>query len=307
MYFKKERAGKDPFFGFGKKSNIYHYFFEKGKELGFDMFLASGPDSYVNNLQFKNPSYFDGNAFIKQKKTITADAIYDRSGGTNFPNNKIDKKVLNCSEFKILCNDKNKMYEYFGEFMPKSFKIRNRSDLNKSLKEFVPGSLIVLKPAKGLGGKGILIEKAATLKKVKLDSKKEYVLQEFIDTSCGIRGITKEKHDLRVVVVNGKITLSHIRIPKKGGFLANASQGAAIKEIPLKEIPAEAICIVRKVQKIIDKKFQKPIYSVDIGMTKEGPFIFELNDQIGFPSEKMRNAKNFIDGLLDSLKILSQN
>lgn len=307
MYFKKRRDGKDPFFSFGKKRKVYHYFFERGRKLGFDMFLASGPDSYKNNLKFKNPLYFDGRSFVRKKGTIAADAIYDRSGGTSFPNNKIDKKVLNCSKFKILCNDKNKMYGYFTQFMPKSLRIRRASDLNKALERFDPNSLVVLKPANGLGGKGILIEKPTTLRKAKLDEKKEYILQEFIDTSCGIKGLTKEKHDLRVVVINGKVTLSHIRTPKKGEFLANASQGATIKEIPLKKIPVDVLNIVRKVQKIVDKRFQRPIYSVDIGVTRNGPFIFELNDQIGFPNEEMENAKKFVDRIISSLKEISQN
>lgn len=307
MYFKKERLGKDPFLNFGKKRKVYHYFFQKGKGLGFDMFLASGKESYLGGLKFKNPAFFNGKDFIIQEKIVTADGIYDRSGGMDFPPKKIDAKVLNCSKFKILCNDKNSMYALLEKFMPKSFKIKSQKKLKEALKNFNDSSLIVLKPAKGLGGKGIIIDKKNVLESTILEKGKSYVLQEFADTSCGIKGIAEEKHDLRVVIVEGKIVLSHVRIPKKGSYLANAAQGGKIKEVALDKIPTDAVDIVKKIQKIIDKKFGFPLYSIDFGITSQGPQVFELNDQIGFPRDSMKNAKKFIDTLLQSIKRISEN
>lgn len=306
MYFKKERPGKDPFLNFGKKRKVYHYFFQKGKSLGFDMFLASGKKTYLSELKFRNPAFFNGKDFIVQKNVISADGIYDRSGGMDFPPKRIGKKVLNCSEFKILCNDKNAMYILLGKFMPKSFEINSQKKLQENLENFNDSSLIVLKPAKGLGGKGIVIAKKNVIKNVLLEKKKTYVLQEFADTSCGIKGITKEKHDLRVVIVEGKIVLSHVRIPKKGSYLANAAQGGKIKEVPLDKIPKEVKNITKKIQKIIDKKFDFPLYSIDFGITPKGPRIFELNDQIGFPRDSMKNYKKFINTLLKSIQRISK-
>ena len=305
MYFRKERPGADPFLKFGEKRSIYRYFFQKGRELGFDMFLVSGPQSYLGGLRFKNPAFFDGENFILQNKIITADAIYDRSGGVGFPPPEIDTRVLNCSTFKILCNDKNLMYGYFGKFMPKSFEVKNSSDLKKFLKKFNPASLAVLKPANGLGGKNIIINKASNLSGTILEKEKAYVLQEFIDTSCGIENITKEKHDLRVVVANGKIVFSHLRTPRKGSLLANAAQGGSIREVSLEKIPENVLAIISKMRKLIDKKFNFPIYSIDFGITERGPLVFELNDQIGFPREDMENAKLFVNTLLESLSSLA--
>lgn len=307
MYFKKERPGKDPFLNFKKKRKVYRYFFQKGKSIGFDMFLASGEKTYLGGLKFENPAYFNGKKFIIQKRVITADAIYDRSGDMSFPPKKIDAKVLNCSTFKIICNDKNLMYSLFGKFMPKSFEIKSQKKFKEALDNFNESSLAVLKPAKGLGGKGIIIAKKNILKDAILEREKTYVLQEFADTSCGIKGIAKEKHDLRVVIVEGKIVLSHVRTPKKGGFLANAAQGGKIKEVALNKIPKDVKIIAKKIQKIIDKKFGFPIYSIDFGITLEGPRVFELNDQIGFPKDSMKNYKKFIIALLKSLKRISEN
>lgn len=307
MYFKKERLEEDPFLNFGKKRKVYHYFFQKGKNLGFDMFLASGKETYLGGLKFKNPTFFDGKDFIIQEKIITADGIYDRSGGMDFPPKKIDRKVLNCSKFKILCNDKNAMYTLLGKYMPKSFEIKSQKKFTEALRNFDESSLIVLKPAKGLGGKGIIIDKKNVLENTILEKGKSYVLQEFADTSCGIKGIAKEKHDLRVVIVEGKIVLSHVRIPKKGSFLANASQGGKIKEVSLDKIPKNVISIVKEIQKIIDKNFGFPLYSIDFGITPKGPRVFELNDQIGFPGDYMKNSKKFINEIMKSLNRLSNN
>ncbi len=305
MYFKKERPSQDPFLNFGKKRSIYRYFFLKGTSLNFDMYLASGPNSYLGGLKFKNPAFFNGEIFSAYNGIIEANAVYDRSGGVAFPPPKMDSKVLNCSAFKILCNDKNLMYQYFGKFMPKSFEIKTATDLKVFLKKFSPASLAVLKPANGLGGKNILIDKASNLASAVLEKGMRYTLQEFIDTSRGITGLTTQTHDLRVVIVNGKIILSHLRTPKQGSLLANAAQGGTLQEVPLEKIPANVLSIVSEMQKIIDKKFNFPIYSIDFGVTENGPLVFELNDQIGFPSEDMLNAKPFINALFESLVTLA--
>jgi len=101
--------------------------------------------------------------------------------------------------------------------------------------------------------------------------------------------------------------MAHVRTPKKGSFLANVAQGGKIKEIPLEKLPKKVITAVRKTQKRIDRKYNFPIYSIDFGLQKDRPYIFELNDQIGFPRATMRSHKKFIEGLLVSLEKLSYN
>jgi hypothetical protein len=49
-------------------------------------------------------------------------------------------------------------------------------------------------------------------------------------------------------------------------------------------------------------KFNYPLYSIDFGFEKGRPYVFELNDTIGLPSEKMPSHKIFIEKLLLSLK-----
>lgn len=308
MYFHKRKLSRDPFSKLGIKREVYHYFFRRGKEMGFDTYIASGKENYLGELRFKDPFFYDGRKFVPEDKIIMMDAAYDRSGGISFPPKEINKKVLNRRSFKILCNDKNKMYELLGDFMPKSFEIKNVQNFKTKVRQFNPDDLAVLKPARGLCGKGIIINKAKNISREKLVKKYfPYVLQEFVDTSFGIKNITPGKHDLRIIIVDGKMVLAHVRTPKKGSYLANVAQGGKIKELPIQRIPKRVTETVREVQKIIDKKFNYPVYSIDFGISNGKPYIFELNDQIGFPSAKMKNYKKFIDGLLVSLEKLSYN
>jgi glutathione synthase/RimK-type ligase-like ATP-grasp enzyme len=303
MYFRKKKRGKDPFATFGVKRSVYYYFFKLGSQLGFDMLIASGKDGHLENLQFKNLLRYRDGSFSKKSGEIQATAVLDRSGGLSFPPKAIGKRILNCLEFKKLCCDKNLTYAAIGKFMPQNFEISNKKELRKYLKKFNPTSLAVLKPARGMCGKDILIQKPDELSAAKLIPGKKYVLQEFIDTSDGISGITKGRHDLRIIIVEGRPVLAHVRTPKKGNLLANVAQGGKIKEIPLKKIPAQVLKTAKNIQKIIDKKYFYPLYSIDFGLDKKGkPFVFELNDQIGFPREDMPGAKNFIEALVLSLR-----
>ena len=238
MYFRKRKRGKDPFVTFGIKRKVYYHFFEFGSQLGFNMFIASGKDGHLGNLRFKNILLYKKGAFTKHVRIISAAAVLDRSGGLSFPPSGARKRVLNCLTFKKLCWDKNLTHAAIGKFMPKNFEIAGQKDLLKYLKNFNSASLVVLKPARGMCGKDILIQRPDKLLAAKLIPGKKYVLQEFVDTSSGIKGVARGRHDLRIVIVEGVPVLAHVRTPRKGSLLANVAQGGKIKEVPLKKIPA---------------------------------------------------------------------
>lgn len=301
MFFNKKKKAENPFEGFDLKEAVYYDFFKEGFQSGLEMYIASKESEYLKDLSFKNPLYFDGKKFKKIRKTIVADAIYDRSGGLKFPSMEISKKTLNSLKFKILCWDKNKMYTELKEFMPKSFKIKTQASFHDGLKNFSNKEMIVLKPAKGLGGRGIIIDYAPNILKLNPTITEEMTMQRFVDTSYGIEKIVKGIHDLRIVVVDGEIIYAIVRKPAKGSYLANVAQGGSIKEVSLDKIPAEILATVKKIQKILDKKYSFPIYSIDFGIEKKKPFVFELNDQIGFPSKKMKSYNLFNKALIRRL------
>lgn len=308
VYFRKKQGGKDPFADWGKKRGIYHLLFRKGFERGWNMYFCTGPENYLGDRGFSDPYLYDGDSFVFQEGiTIRADAVYDRSGGLHFPPEDISSRVLNARSFKLLCADKNQTYDLLREFMPKNFSIKNRDELERALENFSATDLAVLKPANDFGGKGILIEHPDVLKTARIEPGASYALQEFVDTSEGIPGIVSGHHDLRIVIVEGKAVLSHVRTPKPGSLLANVAQGGSIREVPLGNIPRTVLDTVRRIQNIIDQRFSLPLYSIDFGVSGDTPYVFELNDQIGFPSEEMRGAETFIDRLLLSLERLSRS
>lgn len=303
MYFRKRPLSRDPFETFGTKRSVYHKFFQQGVLRGFNMFIASGEENHRHSLLFRNTFVYNSDHFEPYQREVRADAIFDRSGGLGFPPKEIGSKVLNCIEFKQLCNDKNAQKEILGKYMPESFCIRTQGDLSTCIKKCNRDSKIVLKPARGMQGKGILIDTPSKIAQFHIEDGNEYTLQGFVDTSLGIPKIAKSHHDLRIVIVDGEVVLSHVREPKPGSLLANVAQGGSIREIPLDAIPQFIQTATGEIQSLLDKKYDFPLYSIDFGIqNKTTPFVFELNDQIGFPTEAMIGSELFIQKTLESLE-----
>jgi glutathione synthase/RimK-type ligase-like ATP-grasp enzyme len=121
-----------------------------------------------------------------------------------------------------------------------------------------------------------------------------------VETSGGLPPITSGRHDVRVVVINKKVVWAHVRVPPKGSYKANAAGGGVLREIDYeKEVPDSIKKIVEAVSADFYEKYDNPIYSLDFGMDKSGkPFIFEINDQIGFPRPGMKNGDIFLKELV---------
>jgi glutathione synthase/RimK-type ligase-like ATP-grasp enzyme len=112
--------------------------------------------------------------------------------------------------------------------------------------------------------------------------KKPLLVQEFIETK-GNFGSGAGRHDLRVVVLDGEPVYSVVRRPEGDGFLANVAQGASLDQVDLGDLPAEVLRISKEIAKEFKKEYANPFYSIDFGMSEERPYIFELNNFIGFP------------------------
>ena len=305
VYFGKGKNGPDPFLNFGKKRDVYHALFAAAHKKGHDIFIASGKGAYLGGRIFSNLLGYDGEKFIMQKGEMSADAVFDRSGSLQFPSDELDCAVLNMISFKKLCADKFATFECIGKWMAKSYLVDCPEALQEKSAHFSRNEIVVLKPVNGMQGKNILIQTAEKIKNIDLPAGK-YVLQEFVDTSAGISGIVTGRHDLRIVIADGEIVLSHVRRPKEGGYMANVALGGSIAEVDLKDIPSFVIDAVKEIQQQIDNKFNKPLYSIDFGICNERPYVFEINDQIGFPDSSMKNKDIFIEGIIDSLERISR-
>ena len=215
------------------------------------------------------------------------DIVYSRFARSLFARNKENKKAIKfkfdiADEINVInhplidkfCWDKKIISDILPEDTPKTFLVNTDSGARK-----VVGSIktkkVVVKPRYGTLGKGVIITDKQWLPEIK----KNTLIQEFIDTSNGIKNVVKGYHDLRVVIINGKIDHAHVRTPKKGLLVANVALGGKKMFIKKEQIPSKIISIVNKIDLMFEKYYPR-IYSVDFLIDKSGkPFIVECNSQ----------------------------
>lgn len=283
----------------GEKFPVYQKLFELFKNQAWNGYLVR-KQSYLGEGEFDGGYEFKDGKFQKTSDKIKIDLVYDRTGGVAFPPEGGSLKVVNIRAFKLLCWDKWLAYKKVGKYMPATFWVGDRENLKEVLPK-IKTKIVVLKPVDGLKGIGIFIGPASAAKDFDFAGRK-YIAQEFVDTSGGINQITKGFHDLRVAIVNGKPVWCHVRTPKEGSLKANVAEGGTLTEIDYEKVPDSIKKIVDTIAKNFYTKYDNPAYSIDFGMKKNKPFIFEINDQIGFPTWEMKNRETFLRELVRRFK-----
>ena len=267
----------------------------------FNIFIVRGVNKYLGRGSFSRGYIFQNGKFKKYNDKISAKVIYDK--GDIYSNGGRDWHIVNKQGIKKIAKNKYTSYLLFKKISKPTYLIKSKSDFKRCLKR-INTNKAVFKPIYGYEGKGIIIDNKNTLiKKIK---KFDGLLQEFIDTSKGIPGICQSYHDLRILIMNGKIIQVYIRIPKKGSLLANVARGGHLKEIGKKLVPSSVLKIVKH----IDNKFRKfgqRIYSLDFGLENNKPYLIEINDQPGLPYKKWKMYyhqwhKKLLKTLLNSIK-----
>lgn len=301
MAFSREFTGNDPLGHIGTKKPVYMRLFELLEEKGWDAYVLT-KKTYKGDGVFEGVWKFNKGEFERVTAPTKIDLVYDRSAGVSFPPDGDEGAIwVNRRDFKILCWDKWKGYEEIGEYMPRTEILKSKDDLPVVLGK-LETETVVLKPFSGLKGIGIYIGPKNGAYDFELNKKyKLYIAQEFVDTSGGIPGITEGLHDLRLAIVNGKVVWSHVRVPPEGSLKANAAGGGILTEVDIDKIPKEVMEIAQKVIKDFYGKYDNPTYSLDFGIDKSGkPYIFEINDQIGFPKWEMKNRERFLKELVSN-------
>ncbi|MCK4521757.1 MAG: ATP-grasp domain-containing protein [Nanoarchaeota archaeon] len=187
-------------------------------------------------------------------------------------------KLINNPYLDEIGWDKYLTYKIFMKYMPDSFLVNNKQELEKAV-EKIKTEKVVLKPRHGSRGWHIkVIDKKDLPDKIE----KNTLAMEFIDTSKGIKSLgIKKRHDFRVLIVDGKIDHCYVRIPKKGSFLANCAKGASKIFIANDKIPKEVVKIVKKVDDRF-KKYKPRVYTIDFLFDKgKKPYLIEFNSQPG--------------------------
>ncbi len=195
---------------------------------------------------------------------------------------KLDKKInipiVNDMELEVLCDDKLLTHILFPEYLPKTLLINDHYQLFKVLRH-IKSDYVVLKPRFGSLGRNVrIIHKKNLVNGIRKDT----VIQEFIDSTRGIPELgIKGVHDMRLVMINGKIDHAYVREPTGDSLLSNASLGASKKFVETEDIPNKILKVVKKVDfALVD--YKPRIYSTDIMINEEGqPKVVELNSKPG--------------------------
>ncbi|TXG77166.1 hypothetical protein E6Q11_03295 [Candidatus Dojkabacteria bacterium] len=267
----------------------HHY--QQAYELLYPMAEAAGLTLYRAPLlwfDFEKNVFTQAWAFNQNKgwhlvSDVRPDLIEDR---TNFSEENQAKKnrlaklfpLFNDPEFTKVANSKYETSLLFPQYFKPYHRINSKDALLQTL-ETIKGDSVVIKPEFGSGGKGVIIDTPTNIQRLALDY--PLMLQEFIDSSHGIPGITPGYHDLRLVFINEELIYSYIRIPKEGSLLANVAQGGTMEIIEPHQLPATLDPIIHDVQKVFTR-FPRKTYTIDVLFDETAqPWIVELNTMPG--------------------------
>ncbi len=302
LVFSDPITSSDPLKRTDKKRPVYEELLERCKAKGWEVVIVSRK-GYLGDGDFEWHWEVKDGKMQKEEKEIKVDLVYDRSGGLQFPVGGDNLIVVNNRNFKLLAWDKWLQYQEIGRFMPKTVLV-DFQNISGTLEQ-LQTKWIVIKPTNGLKGLGIFIGPKDAAFDFQFSTNTKYIAQEFIETKNGIPGIANRRHDLRVVIINGKPVWSHVRIPPEDEYKANMSgrEGGSLKEVLVANLPESVIKIVKEIAPKFTKKYDSPIYSLDFGFDEKGkPWVFEINDQIGFPTLKMKAKNLFLEELVKNFE-----
>lgn len=247
---------------------------------GVQTFFARG-NAYLGNGEFKNLSKFVDGKIVEVEGTVKADLIYNKNSGDVFVEIS-DCPIINQFELEKICGDKVLTAKTFPEISPITAVLNSYQQFLDQ--NFDPEKLVVLKQNYGWAGEGVFILPAKEVTEDLYANWADIILQEFLDSSVGIPGVTDSYHDLRVCVVDNKPTNALVRIPKEGTLTANISLGGSGLSIALDEVPQEVYILLDQITQKLDK-YSPSIYAADFMNSQEGWKLIELNARPGLLHE----------------------
>ena len=151
---------------------------------------------------------------------------------------KIGIPIVNSRLCIDVCADKYRTYlklKDFGLDQPKTELCPSAEQAEESFKNLDTKYPIILKTLRGSKGIGVLfVETERSLSSLvqtlyKVDTKSDLLIQEYIKTD----------HDIRAIVLDGKVIAVMRRDTVKGDFRSNASQGAEVKPFKLTKLETD--------------------------------------------------------------------
>lgn len=241
--------------------------------------VARTPRSYLGNATFSPVWEFTQDGLERVTEPTRVNFIYLK-GVKLYP--RLEPGIPHCNPALLtqIADDKLLSAQTFPNLMPKTLEI-TQATWDEVLAA-IPNRILILKPRKGEGGEDIIIARKEELDPTTIDWHQPYIAQPFLDTRGGIPNVVKGRHDLRLMVTDGTVRQALIRIPAPGQYLANITQGGKALSVPLKDVPASAKTLAKK----IDLHFatnQPRIYSVDFLFVHGEPVLCELNSRPAVP------------------------
>jgi len=279
----------------------YLAFFAKCNE-AFDFRIANNPESYLGKGIFKSVYKYEDWKIVPAEETWTADVVYQRQKQATETWDYV-VPIVNTPEWQKWGVDKWNQYELLRQFMPKTLIVKSDEDLLVQLQHIATGKAVA-KPKRGQKGEHVVVFGKSNPPKLNQEilEKKGYILQEYVDTNIDVPGIVRGTiHDVKLITI-GDHVFANLRTPEPGKD--SCTFDSPYSEISLHLLPASVLELHQKVRRIIEEKFPKSLYTVDVGMTKDGPVVFELNGHTAFPYLHFAYTNDFFDAFIEFLRSL---
>lgn len=287
-------------YGIENINRAYYKLARQAAKKGFKFYTADF--RWYKNGRFTKGWIVKGNKW-EQRFNIKPDVIFDKTklspGNIKYKKYFSKKKmILNPYSIEKICNDKMLTYRLFKSLVPKLFLVKNKKQLKEKLDK-IKTELVVVKPRIGSSAKGLHI--CTKKQALRLKIKEDYLLQEFIDTRKGLKGLSKGVYDIRVIMAGGKFTYAWMRKAEKS-LISNISRGGKLVLLKRKQIPKQILKAARQIDNKI-RKHKPRIYTADFVLDEKGkPKLIELNSKPGFYFFKEKVVNAMFDALKKAAK-----
>lgn len=268
---------------------------------GIEVYIVRG-HSYLGAGAFSHGWRIRNGAMVAVGEPIRVNLIFNRDDKNAIPE-IYDCPIINHPDLDHICVDKVKTAELFLDISPKTKAVNSYDEYLTTIKEWgvKKEDKIVLKKNFLSGGQSIYIRPVTEILASLYESWDNILVQEFIDSSVGIPGITDGLHDIRVITINSEPVYTFVRIPQNRSFLANIAQGG--KEVPLSLslLPPSLLELVKKINQQL-ASYRPSLFASDFLNSKDGFKLVELNSRpmVCLPSLSSQ-TKNYIDKIVQML------
>lgn len=302
--FRERRDITEFIFKSPEYEQAYYEIYRKLQEGGVTLAILMGQSTYKGGNIFNRHWQVNFGKTQKPNFAPAAEVEVDLVFIKDDLNFDEQARTLNDRRVIELATNKQATYELLGDLQPRTFVAANPAELEHALNS-ISTQLVVVKGFYGNSGQAVLIEQKSDIQPKHLPWPVQ--VQEFVETSGGIPGLVEGRHDLRIILANGKPILGKIRTPPPNGLKSNIGYGGKNWLFAPAHLPAEAISIASQIDEKIASLSRWRLYSIDLGLTQHGWRLFELNDKPGVVDLAQGTAaqeyqKDYVDFLVNATK-----